>query len=52
MENNCANLYKGRLCWATAHNEGRNLVAYVCAYPHNCYDCKSYKPKEKKDGRD
>lgn len=45
MENDCENLYKGRLCWLTVHEHGRELVAYVCAYPHNCKKCKDYKPK-------
>lgn len=53
MENDCINLYKDRLCWLTAHHaqypRRGELVLYVCAYPHNCQDCKDYKPKEKKD---
>lgn len=50
MENDCDNLYKGRLCWLTAHDHDRNLVLYVCAYPDNCKECKDYKPKSNKDG--
>lgn len=52
MENDCTHLYKGRLCWLTAHHPNfdreRGLVAYVCAYPDNCRDCEHYKPKNDK----
>lgn len=48
MANDCKNLYKGELCWLTAHDHARCLFAYPCAYPHNCKECKDYKPKEKK----
>lgn len=47
MENDCKHLYKSCLCWLTAHENGRDLVAYVCAFPDNCKECKDYKPKEK-----
>lgn len=49
MENDCINLYKGKQCWLTAHHIGRELWAFICAYPYNCRECKDYKPKEKKD---
>ncbi len=47
MENDCSNLYDGRLCYLTFHKHERALVGYVCAYPHNCKECKDYKSKEK-----
>lgn len=47
MKNDCVNLYKGRLCWNTVHEVGRNLVAHVCSYTENCYDCKDYKRQNK-----
>lgn len=46
IKNDCSNLYKGK-CMLTAHHMGRELWAFVCAYPHNCREGKDYKPKEK-----
>lgn len=51
MENDCDNLYDGRLCLLTFHEHDRDLVAYVCDYPDNCKECKDYKPKDEKDGK-
>ena len=49
MENNCINR-RIEWCWLTAHHHNRKLIIYPCAYPHNCKECKDYKPKENKDG--
>lgn len=46
MDNDCANLYDGRLCYLTFHEHERTLVGYACAYPHNSKECKHYKSKE------
>lgn len=47
MENDCINLYRGRLCALTAHESQYPLRGvlrmYVCAYPENCKECKDYK---------
>ena len=48
MENDCINIYKGKLCRLTAHDHDRRLVVYPCAYPYNCKKCEDYKPKENK----
>lgn len=46
MENNCKNLYDGRLCYLTFHERNRNLIGYPCVYPYNYIECKDYKKKE------
>lgn len=46
MDNDCANLYDGHLCYLTFHEHERTLVGYACAYPHNSKECKHYKSKE------
>ena len=47
MENDCINLYKGRLCALTAHESQYplrgQLIMHICAYPYNCKMCKDYK---------
>ena len=48
MENDCINLYRGRLCALTAHESQyyplRGVLKMdICAYPENCRDCKDYK---------
>lgn len=47
MENDCINLYKGRLCALTAHESQYplRLIMYACAYPDNCNECKDYQKK-------
>lgn len=43
MENDCKNRYMD-WCRLTAHHHEGDLIAYPCAYPDNCRDCKDYKP--------
>lgn len=55
MENDCINLYRGRLCALTAHESQYPLRGvlrmYICAYPDNCSDCYHYQknPVKRKD---
>lgn len=36
-------------CWLTAHHQEGDLIVYQCAYPHNCRECKDYKPRNLRD---
>lgn len=48
MENDCANRCI-EWCRLTAHCHEGDMIVYTCAYPHNCKECKDYKPRNLRD---
>lgn len=48
MENDCKN-HRRDWCRLTEHWLDGLFIAYRCAYPHNCKECKDYKPQNRRD---